>query len=276
MGQKSNILTIRNSKLQLNLLNDNPKTFLYGFTFLKNFEKLLNKKNVLIINKELNFEANKCFLNIITFFRTSKTMNYRRKGFYFKKLKAKPFLTENLTFKKLILTQFKLLKNNLIVISLQNLNKFIHTKSLIFFYKKFKRFVGVLFARRLNLFIDFLKLTVFFTQSKVSLNSYLYLLGQIFRVLPKRKHNRFLFFLKILFQIIIDNSSKLFPNSTNLVAGIKFIVNGKLKGKTRASSNCIQIGSTPIQSIDKNIEFARLHVYTLYGAFGFQMWIYRK
>ena len=71
--------------------------------------------------QELNFEANKCFLKIITFFRTSKTMNYRRKGFSFKKLKAKPFLTENLTLKKLILTQFKLLKNNLIIISLQNL-----------------------------------------------------------------------------------------------------------------------------------------------------------
>jgi len=126
------------------------------------------------------------------------------------------------------------------------------------------------------LFIDFLKLSSFFSESKISSNSYLYILGQIFRILPKRKHNRFIFFLKVIFTAIVEDFPKKFPEASPYsIKGIKFIVHGKLQGKTRADSRCIQVGSVPIQTISKNIDFSRLHVYTMYGAFGFQMWVHR-
>jgi ribosomal protein S3 len=60
------------------------------------------------------------------------------------------------------------------------------------------------------------------------------------------------------------------------VLGVKFIVAGRLLGKMRANSSRIQIGAVPTQSVDKYIEFSKLHVYTLYGAFGFKIWVYRK
>ena len=274
MGQKSNVLTLRNLKQNLNLITENSKLFLYGFTFLKNFEKLLSKKGILVTERVLNFDNNQCFLNLTTFFRSIKMLNYRRKGFMLKKnLRKTPSSILNL-----FSTSFKLFGTNLIVVSLKNLNKNLDKSIVNFFYKKAKRFTGILFARRFNLFIDFLKFSSFFFQSKISSNSYLFLLGQIFRILPKRKHNRFLFFLKTMFQSLVNELPKIYPNvsTTSSIKGIKFIVNGKLQGKTRASSSCIQVGSVPIQSISKNIEFSKLHVYTVYGAFGFQMWVYRK
>jgi ribosomal protein S3 len=80
--------------------------------------------------------------------------------------------------------------------------------------------------------------------------------------------------LKFLFQTLLTENEKSFSISN--IYGIKFIVNGKLLGKTRADSSCIQVGAVPIQAIDKHVEFSRLHVYTLYGAFGFKIWVYRK
>ena len=61
MGQKTNVLTLRKRKSQLNLLSNNSKAFLYGFQFLKNFEKLLSRKGILVLEKTLNFYNNKVF-----------------------------------------------------------------------------------------------------------------------------------------------------------------------------------------------------------------------
>jgi hypothetical protein len=270
MGQKSNVLTLRKSENSSTALASNSKTFILGFTFLNFFEKLLSNKNVLLVNKEINFEANKLYLNFSLFFRSTKVLNYRRRGFNSDKQKIS-FNFES--FNALIKNHFSLLRTNTVQLSFINLNKSADRKFLTFLFKKLKRFVGVIFSRRFNLFIDFLKLTDLFAHNKIAAKPYLFLLGQIFRVLPKRKHNRFLVFLKLLFQVIIQD--KLSPYSSN-IAGIKLIINGKLKGKTRSSSSCIQVGSVPVQSLSKNIEFSKLHVYTLFGSFGFKIWIHRK
>jgi hypothetical protein len=141
-------------------------------------------------------------------------------------------------------------------------------------YQKTSRFMNILFLRKFSLFIDFLKISVLFYQKKILVSTFLYILGQIFRVLPKRKHSRFLFFLKFIFQLFVNEFSG--KNFEGKIKGIKFVINGKLQGKTRASSSCIQIGAVPIQSINENIEFSKLHVYTIYGAFGFKIWVCRK
>jgi len=102
------------------------------------------------------------------------------------------------------------------------------------------------------------------------------LLGQIFKVLPKKTHNRFLVFLELVFKfLLIKKLSSKRNIFFSTIKGIKFIVNGKIRGKMRSSSKCISVGTIPIQSLNKNIEFSKTHVYTLYGAFGFQIWLYR-
>jgi len=78
MGQKSNLLTVRSSN-QSNVLTDNSKLFVYGLVFLNFFEKLLRKKNVLLVNKELNFEANKGYLSCSVFFKSVKLSFYDKK-----------------------------------------------------------------------------------------------------------------------------------------------------------------------------------------------------
>jgi len=279
MGQKSNTLTLRKHKKSLNLQTGETKQFLYGFQLLNFLEKLFLNKNVYVGEKSLNFAGNKIFLNLSLFFKAIKIKFYKRRGVS-KKLSSnnKVFSIQNKKFSNLLDSQFKLLRSNVFVLNFKNLNTDISRLSLVFFYKKLKFFFTVLFTRRFNLFVDFMKITSLFSENKIACATYLYFLGQIFRILPKRRHSRFLFFLKYLFQLFISHSNRNTDtkNSKGNVKGIKFVVHGKLRGKTRASSACIQVGAVPIQSIAKNIEFARTHVYTLYGAFGFQMWVFRN
>ena len=68
MGQKTNVLTLRKTKPRLNLVSDSSKSFLYGFNFLKNFEKLLSRKGILVIDKTLNLDNNQIFISLTTFF----------------------------------------------------------------------------------------------------------------------------------------------------------------------------------------------------------------
>lgn len=146
---------------------------------------------------------------------------------------------------------------------------------LTFLYHKTKRFVSVIFARRFNLYIDFLKVTALLCQSKLSSTQYVYLLAQIFKSLPKRSHTRFLFFLKLLFKALIIELPML-GFDLKAINGIKFAISGKLQGKPRATFSCIQEGSIPVQSFNADIDFAKTHAYTLLGAFGLKIWIYRK
>ena len=263
MGQRSNLLTLRKSKLNSNLLTTNPKEFLYGFVFLKSLNALFAKKNVIVIKNDLNFESNKLFLNISLFFRTAKILSYSDKlkntGLFNNKLNL-------FSLFPLIKNHLSLLNNNFIQLSFINLNNSIQKRSSIFFFNKLRRFYPLLFTRRFNLFIDFIKMSCLFDQKKINSKLYLVLIGQIFRTLPKRKHNIFIIFLKAVFSIFIRKKS---------ILGIKLLINGRLKGKPRSNSMSFLFGSTPVQSLSKNIEFSKLHVYTLNGAFGFKFWVYR-
>lgn len=173
------------------------------------------------------------------------------------------------------LKQFEFLRCNFVYLNFKILNSELNYNNLSKTYSHFSRFVNILFLRKFNLFIDFLKIYVLFYNQKVFVCTFLYILCQIFKNLPKRKHNRFLFFLKFVFNTLVDSSFIKLSKTQNVIKGIKFIIQGKLQGKTRASSSCITVGAIPIQGISKNIEFAKLHVYTIYGAFGFRIWIYR-
>ena len=275
MGQKSNIITLRKYNKNLSFLETEKesKKFLYGLNFFQSFEQLLSRKNIILINRTMHFVNNHCYFNFSVFYKTAKMSFYKKKILKkyndFKK-------SENRTLDSLFFSPFRILRNNLISLKLDNINQQVNSLLVKFIYHKIGRFSGVLFSRRFTLLIDFIKICSLFSEGKVSNKVFLLLLGQIFRVLPKRKHNRFLFFLKYLFQILVDNKETKKVSSISNIIGIKFIVNGKLQGKTRADSSCIQVGAVPAQTLDKNIDYSMLHVYTLYGAFGFRMWIYRK
>ena len=126
-----------------------------------------------------------------------------------------------------------------------------------------------LFSRRQFLFFDTLKISCLLCENLICSKTFLTVLIQIFRILPKRKHGTFLVFLKELLILLIEELPKKKIKTT--LKGIKFILNGKLKGKTRSSTNLLRIGIIPTQSISKNIKYFNAHAYTIYGAFGFKL-----
>lgn len=263
MGQKSNVLTLNLLKKDLNLMSENSKNFLYGFKFLISLEKLLNKKGILLVHKNLNLENNKCNLNLGLFFGTFRMLKYSRKDFF---LKKKTSIKKSKKDLKLFLNFFN---TNLLNFKIENYNNFLTKSLIVFFFNKLKTFSNSLFPRRQNFFFDFIKLSCLFTTSKITSSVYLSAIGSTFKILQKKKHTQFLFFLKFLFKTIICKKD-------SSILGIKFLINGKLKGKARASSSYIQQGSVPTQSISKNIEFSKAHVYTRFGAFGLQFWVHKK
>ena len=273
MGQKSNLTTLRKVKNTLSLLSYNTKHFLFIYNFIKYFKFLLSIKGVWVFFETVNFVGNKLYLNLVFFYRSFKTTKYRKKVFLKKNVKLGFYKKKNRKLINLFFNQFSLLKNNLIVLSIKNINKELDIKLLNFFFNKFNKFINILFNRRFNLFIDFLKITTLLCQNKIESEQFLFLLGQVLRSLPKRSHSRFLVFLRFLFKTIIFD--KIFLEKNN-IKGIKFIINGKLQGKPRASFSCIQEGNIPIQTLSKNICFSKLHVYTLMGAFGLRIWILKK
>lgn len=278
MGQKSNLLTVRNGKSNLNLKKNNSKLFLYGFKFLELLNTLFLSKDILLTEKTFNITNNQCFYNLELFYRTKKVVTYKnKKKTYLKNTDSpKTIFSKQKSVLNLFLNEFKALHSNLFVFNFKVLNNFIDKNIVLQSFRVFRSFFYVLFNRRFNLFVDFLKMTFLLYIAKIPVSAYLFLLGQIFKVLPKKSHNRFLVFLELIFKFLLV---KKLSSKRNIffstIKGIKFIVNGKLRGKMRSSSKCISVGTIPIQSLKKNIEFSKTHVYTLYGAFGFQIWLYR-
>jgi len=272
MGQKSNLLTIKKIKKVGNLASLNSQSFIKGHLFLDNLLKLLKGKNIYLVKKEFQSENNNFFLNLSLFFCSRKLVDFRKRDFKKQQYSKKSIhFFKNKGIKKLFKSLFQFSKS--ITVNVKTVNNFLIRSDLIFLYKTFDRFNKILFPRRFSLFIDFIKMTSLFSQSNLSSNLYLYILGNIFKVLPKNKHGVFLSFLKSLFQTLVVKQS-LLENSK--ILGVKFLISGKLKGKPRSSTSCIQVGRVPIQSVSKSVNFSKLNVYTLGGAFGFKMWVYKK
>jgi small subunit ribosomal protein S3 len=103
----------------------------------------------------------------------------------------------------------------------------------------------------------------------LKLNVYLNTLSFIFKYLRKRAHVRYYSLLKKTFQIVIKS-----PRTK--IKGVRFLIKGRLKGKTRASTHTIQIGRVPRQSFSANVEYAESTAFTSNcGTFGFRMWVYK-
>jgi hypothetical protein len=271
MGQPSNVSTLRRQHQSMNLLSSEGNNFFYCFSFVSALQQSLGSKHVLMIDHNLNFFQNSLFFSLVVFFRAVKTKIYKivlakKVAFKFTKL----YTNRRLKINTLFLNQFCLLKKNLNIFTVKIMNKEVNSKLIKFVYTQFKRSLNVLFSRRFNLFIDFIKMTSLFIEKKIGSKMYLLILSQIFRLLPKNKHTRFFLFIKELFIKIVAKKT----NKKKKILGVKFLVNGKILGKLRSSSRLISVGSIPIRTISADIAFSQNHVYTLYGVFGFKFWVY--
>ncbi len=248
------------------IVNQNKFLITNSFLIKQELINALFRKDVLVSNLNMNQSNNTTNLNVDIFSRTGKLLKYR------KTLKRKG-LTSTKKHKQindLLLNSLKSkISTNNLLINYNNLNRNIDKKILTEFFKTFKKFSTVLFSRGFNLFIDFLKVSSLISQNKINPKIFLLILGQIFKNLTKKKHTKFIFFIKTIFDHLI-NSEK------NKIAGIKLVINGRLMGKTRASTVKIERGSLSLNTVNSGCIAEKMHVYTLYGAFGFKIWINYK
>lgn len=273
MGNKTNLFTLRpeytfnSSRLDIN-------EFLYTYFFLNSLEFLFIKKKVFLTNSNLLLFNNKIFLTLFIFFRVAKIFKFLK----FKKIKSNNFFNPVIKKKSFtfLLNSFKTLKINLLIYTVVNLNFFLrkNKKKICLLFKSLKRIAVVLFPRRFRFFLDFIQISVLFLKQKISTKFLLKNLVDIFRMLQKKLHAKFLNFVSHYFKLLLFESKNLFFNKFNL-KGLKFIIAGKLKGKPRSTKYIFTTGRVPIQTMDCIIDYAKDHAFTIYGVFGFKLWLYR-
>lgn len=272
MGQKSNLTTVRNSYKNFNFLTQNNQNYTFIFLFKKLVNRLFFLKGILITDSTYNFVNNQLLCTFKGYITFSKIRAYKKKNLKKLKLKIKPYLE----IKNFFTRTLSLLKINIVFLKFLNLNLSIDKKLLQFWYTKLRFAKRILFSRRNFLFIDFLGLLTLFTKGEVKSSIFLQILGEIFRVLPVRRQRFFFNFLKIIFTELISKNLDGQNFYKSKVVGIKFLASGKLQGKPRSSTSILQVGPVPIQSIDKNIEYSSLNVYTIVGSFGLKLWVYKN
>lgn len=223
-------------------------------------------KDIIVSKIDLNQINNVTYINLDIFYRTSKIIKYRRLN---RNLRQKFNVDKNKTLCTLTKLFNNTYNNNLlnpsnVVINIRNLNALIKKDNLNDFFYIFKRFNTSLFSRGYNLFLDFTKITSLLNDKHISIETYLLILGQIFKNLNKKKHSTYIQFVKTICTVLIGK---------RLIKGIKFSISGRILGKTRASCVKIQKGALALNTIDSNNKFAKAHVYTIYGAYGIKLWI---
>ncbi len=247
------------------IINQNKFLITNSYLIKQELANALFRKDILASSIDISQSNNTTALNIEAFTRTSKLLKYR------KAIKKKILKKTNYTkVNDLVLSKLnnKFSTNNLLI-NYTNINKNIDKKILTNYFKTFKKFSTVLFSRGFNLFIDFLKILSLVSQNKINPKVFLLVLGQIFKNLTKKKHTKFIFFIKTIFDNLITAEN-------NNVIGIKLVINGRLMGKTRASTIKIERGSLSLNTVNSGCTSEKMHVYTLYGAFGFKIWINYK
>lgn len=250
------------------IINQNKFLITNSFLIKQELTNALFRKDILVSNIDISQSNNTTALNLEAFTRTSKLLKYRKtlKKKTLNNSRSKNYSKVNNLILNSLKNQFA---NSNLLINYTNINRKIDKKVLTNCFKAFRKFSTVLFSRGFNLFIDFLKIISLVDQNKINPKMFLLILGQIFRNLTKKKHTKFIFFIKTIFDNLITSEN-------NNVIGIKLVINGKLMGKTRASTVKIERGSLSLNTVNSGCIAEKMHVYTLYGAFGFKIWINYK
>ena len=271
MGQKANIKTLRNLKQHTTTIlnSNNLKRRFNELNFKKHLVHLFFKKKILVTNLTINSSNNYLFLNLKVFFCSSAIAFFKKK---IKKPDAKYFNIKQKNYKEFLNLFERQFNTKRLISNIETLNYKISKKIIKYIYFKNKRFTNSLFSRRQQLFYDILKITSLLCENLVLPDVLLKLLVLNFKILPKRKHSLFIRFFKNLFNTIIQELPK--RKIKICLKGVKFLINGKISGKTRSSSNLMIIGNIPTQSISKNINYSFSFANTVYGVFGFKLWTY--
>lgn len=275
MARKANLNTIRGRNKSLSFFNCEGESskLLHGLKILKAFQRVMKIRNVLVMSNSLDFVGNVTYVSLGVFFKASKIIKYRRK--LIKKRRPKNRAKKEMKLSTFMKRELYFLQSNFVSFKIVVLNRKVDEMQVTFLTLKLAPFRNALFSRRSTLFLDFIRGTSLFIDSQLSTQSYLEFLGLIFKGLQKKSHSKFILFVKELFTLIIlDLEFKGFDKSAKL-KGVKFVLNGKLKGKPRASSLFVSIGSVPESSIAKDVAYSKLSVHTLYGVYGLKMWAHR-
>ena len=263
MGQKSNVNTLRPfNKLSSN--NNNIKLSFLQIALIRSLKFLFKLKRIEISKISVSNSHNKIQAHFHVYFCTQRLIR-------FKKIKSvyayqKKIYISNL-FKKIL----KLLKVSILEIKITNVNKLIDKNLVRKIFPIYKKYVNNLFDKKFYMCIDITKITALFLINEIDNNTFLSNLAKVFSTIHKKNHLRFFKLISTVFNFLITSHQ-----SNSKILGLKLLVSGKLRGKTMASKQIINYGSMPIQTLNKNICFERIHVYTMYGVFGFKLWIHRN
>lgn len=300
MGQKANTQTLRLNNHNINGLSLLKKEAINSISFIENLKYCLSKKHIYLIDSTLNFRNTTGDLELCVFYKSKwfflqkrrkrrkkrkKSLSSRLKRHILVK-KSKNFLIEktilrkkickNKILKKQIIKKNRLfsnlLKNNLLFLTIKNLNKIAlkNKQSIrVLHYILNRQFKAKLFSRRHHLYKDFIKISCLFLMKKITADAYVNILGTIFKILPKKLHSTYSRLIQNLFLFLINDSF-------STIQGIKLIINGKFKGKLRASIVNFSIGKIKAQSLSADVSYAKTFVITMYGSFGFRLWINYK
>lgn len=256
---------IKNKINAFGIPTSSKQSILNGYLKKEFIKTGLFDKDIIVSDLNLNQLNNLTYLNLKTFSRTAKVIKYRRllrssKG----KLNVKSTEVNKIT--KLFENRYdnKNLNINNAVINIINLNTLIKSNDVEENFDTFKRFSNVLFSRGYNLFLDFVKLTALLNDKHINASTYLLILGQVFKNLNKKKHSNYIQFIRTIGDTLIEKK---------VIKGIKFSISGRILGKARASCVKVERGAIALNTINANNQFSKLHVYTIYGAYGLKLWI---
>ena len=221
----------------------------------------LQTKNIIVSNIGLSEKETINNLELGVFYRGNKIKNY--------KLRCKK--TNKRKENKLNTKLTNLFNNKNLKINLKNLNKSVDKRKLVAIFKKLKSFSNKLFAKRINLFLDFLKIVLLVENKKASIWTLVYIMSLIFKPLQKRQHGMFISFINQVFKYLINRKKG------KKINGIKLMLSGRLKGKPRAKYAKMALCNISLTQYKANIQAAQSHIYTIYGCFGLKLWInFRK
>lgn len=260
-------------------INLYKKSLLKQIKFKEDFINLLRIKKIYHSHMNVSILDNNTYVDTGLFYSTEKLINFRKnKRKYSKRFKAKKIkITKAKNFKRLrsrdnflkklnkhLLNRVFLTRN--LHVKCINWNKKIDPKYTKKLYKRLQKYNYSLFNQKRDLFIDLIKIVSLMANNKECFPIFVKFLGLSFSKINKKKHNVYISFLKLLLNVLIIKLKK-------TILGMKIIINGRTRGKTRAKTVKIKVGSVSVNTTNNPSLLSKVSVYNAYGAFGIQVLI---
>lgn len=305
MGQRVNLITLRSNNY--NIFSSNSETFLFLYSFINIIKYFFWKKKIFLTNILFFLNNNKIYLTFFVFFRDqafvkllkrklkknltdNKQKNQlsnknaslilnknqiwynKNKNFIKNKInnKNQNFATNQNQTAQIADKNKKFIKNKIASknqtnyknkISFSQIFKRRNNNSIAFLFKSLK-------PQKKNLIIyKFIFLNFFIKKNIKHIKKFYSRLKKIALNIFPRRFSFFLDFFTIYINLLLNNVNYSF------ISGIKITISGKLKGKLRSSIFNQNFGSVPIQTLKSDIDYAKAHVFTVYGVFGIKLWV---